>query len=407
MTSLTKQRLRFFERLPSQGHITDVDKYLYQPPEPKYKLVIIGTGTIGQEHMYVATLLGRAQVHGIYDRSAHSMDVAERNFKAYSEKPLVRYANLHEACADKDADAIMICTPNYTHFDIFKTAIATGKPVFLEKPMATTLEHAAAMVSACDNYSAPVQIGLQYRYKAQYVEALHEIAVRKAIGDVKTISLSEYRPPFLDKVSQWNKFSHYSGGTLIEKCCHYFDLMNLIADAKPERVYASGGRAVNFHEFEQEGVASDIDDHAFVIVDYQNGVRGNFTLNMFSHKFTEELIVCGDQGRLLASEVFDIHQRNPCEASISVELGEAGASRSTKVSYASDIEASGHHGATFYEHEAFMDQLDGVQQSSATAVEGLWSIIVAAAAQQSIACGEPVIIEQFLETHNLVEQIKR
>jgi len=407
MTSLTKQRLRFFERLPSQGHITDVDKYLYQPPEPKYKLVIIGTGTIGQEHMYVATLLGRAQVHGIYDRSAHSMDVAERNFKAYSEKPLVRYANLHEACADKDADAIMICTPNYTHFDIFKTAIATGKPVFLEKPMATTLEHAAAMVSACDNYSAPVQIGLQYRYKAQYVEAVHEIAVRKAIGDVKTISLSEYRPPFLDKVSQWNKFSHYSGGTLIEKCCHYFDLMNLIADAKPERVYASGGRAVNFHEFEQEGVASDIDDHAFVIVDYQNGVRGNFTLNMFSHKFTEELIVCGDQGRLLASEVFDIHQRSPCEASISVELGEAGASRSTKVSYASDIEASGHHGATFYEHEAFMDQLDGVQQSSATVVEGLWSIIVAAAAQQSIACAEPVIIEQFLETHNLVEQIKR
>ena len=404
---MTKQRLRFFERLPSQGHITDVDKYLYHVPEPRYKLVIIGTGTIGQEHMYVATLLGRAQVHGIYDRSAHSMDVAERNFKAYSDKPLVRYASLHEACADKDADAIMICTPNYTHFDIFKTAIATGKPVFLEKPMATTLEHAAAMVSACDNYSAPVQIGLQYRYKAQYVEALHEIAVRKAIGDVKTISLSEYRPPFLDKVSQWNKFSHYSGGTLIEKCCHYFDLMNLIADAKPERVYASGGRAVNFHEFEQEGLASDIDDHAFVIVDYQNGVRGNFTLNMFSHKFTEELIVCGDQGRLLASEVFDIHQRSPCEASISVELGEARASRSTKVSYASDIEASGHHGATFYEHEAFMDQLDGVQQSSATAVEGLWSVIVAAAAQQSIACGEPVMIEQFLETHNIAEQIKR
>ena len=404
---MTKQRLRFFERLPSQGHITDADKYLYHVPEPKYKLVIIGTGTIGQEHMYVATLLGRAQVHGIYDRSAHSMDVAERNFKAYSDKPLARYASLHEACADKDADAIMICTPNYTHFDIFKTAIATGKPVFLEKPMATTLEHAAAMVSACDNYSAPVQIGLQYRYKAQYVEALHEIAVRKAIGDVKTISLSEYRPPFLDKVSQWNKFSHYSGGTLIEKCCHYFDLMNLIADAKPERVYASGGRAVNFHEFEQEGVASDIDDHAFVIIDYDNGVRGNFTLNMFSHKFTEELIVCGDQGRLLASEVFDIHQRSPCEASISVELGEAGASRSTKVSYASDIEGSGHHGATFCEHEAFMDQLDGVQQSSATAVEGLWSVIVAAAAQQSIACGEPVIIEQFLETHNIAEQMKR
>ena len=199
--------------------------------------------------------------------------------------------------------------------------------------MATTLEHAVAMVTACKNYSAPVQIGLQYRYKAQYVEALHEIAVRHSIGGVKTISLSEYRPPFLDKVGQWNKFNRYSGGTLIEKCCHYFDLMNLIADAKPERVYASGGRAVNFHDFERRGVASDIDDHAFVIIDYDNGVRGNFTLNMFSHKFTEELIVCGDQGRLLASEVFDIHQRASCEASISVELGESGASRRLWISW--------------------------------------------------------------------------
>ena len=94
------------------------------------------------------------------------------------------------------------------------------------------------------------------------------------------MSVSEYRPPFLDKVDQWNKFARLSGGTLVEKCCHYFDLINLLP--RPGLcVYASGGRAVNFFDFERNGVKSDIDDHAFVAGDYANGVRASFTLNMF------------------------------------------------------------------------------------------------------------------------------
>ena len=80
---MTKQRLRFFEKSLGQQHITDADKYLYKSPAPTHALAIIGTGTIGQEHMYVATLLGRARVHGIYDSQVQSMDSAEKNFKDY------------------------------------------------------------------------------------------------------------------------------------------------------------------------------------------------------------------------------------------------------------------------------------------------------------------------------------
>ena len=84
----TKPRLRFFEDAPGQQHITQGDQYLYQRPTPNHNLVIIGTGTIGQEHMRVATLLGRAQIHGIYDTQKHSMDIAEPNFAVYSDKSL-------------------------------------------------------------------------------------------------------------------------------------------------------------------------------------------------------------------------------------------------------------------------------------------------------------------------------
>ena len=243
---MSKMRLRGFENAPGQRHVSEDDRYLYRREEPKFRLVVIGTGTMGQEHMRVAALLGRARIHGIYDSQTLSMDVAEANFRALQSQPLVRYDDLASACHDPAADALLICTPNYSHFEVLQTALQSNKPIFLEKPMATTLQDAAAIVRANEAYGSFIQIGLQYRYKPQYQEAFRAALDQRALGEIKTVSVSEYRPPFLDKVDQWNKFERLSGGTLVEKCCHYFDLINLMAKARPQRVYASGGQAVNF-----------------------------------------------------------------------------------------------------------------------------------------------------------------
>ena len=407
MNGSAKPRLRFFERAPGQQHIATDDHYLYKSDKPSHRLAIIGTGTIGQEHMRVTALLGRAKVHGMYDVDGHSMDAAEALFKTHSSEPLVRYPDLESACLDPAVDAVMICTPNFTHFEVLQIAIKSGKPIFLEKPMATGIDDAARIVAISDNYSSFIQIGLQYRYKAQYIEAFHEVLQRKTLGEVKTISVSEYRPPFLDKVKQWNKFNEYSGGTLVEKCCHYFDLINLMAESRPVRVFASGGQAVNFLDFEQDGKRSDIDDHAYVIIEYENGIRANFTLNMFCPDFVEDMIVTGTQGRLVASEKFNFHQLRTTESKVVVELGEQGASRTTDVSYPRLIEQSGHHGATFFEHIAFLDQLENKPTDSATTLEGLWSMIVASAAQQSLQTRQAVEIDKFIAEHQLSDVVSK
>ena len=394
-------RLRFFEQATSQRHITDDDRYLYAQNPPEFRLAVIGTGTIGQEHMRVATLLGRASIHGIYDRSATSMTVATEEFARYSDAPLVAYDTLEAACNDPGSDALMICTPNHTHIDVLETAAKTGKPIFLEKPMATTLSDARRVIEIVQDYPAFIQVGLQYRYKAPYVEALHEALDRKSLGAIKTISMSEYRPPFLDKVEQWNKFAKFSGGTLVEKCCHYFDIINLLAESPPARVFASGGQAVNFVNFERNGSAADIDDHAMVIIDYRNGIRASFTLNMFAPHFHEELVVCGDGGRMVASESFNFLQDDVARSSLAIELGETGASRTIELGYPRAIEQSGHHGATFFEHIAFADQMRGQSASSATPLQGLWSIIIASAAQASIKGGGAVDIDTFVRDNEL------
>ncbi len=401
MTNEYKPRLRFFEASPGQRHIRAEDRYLYAHDAPGHSIGIIGTGTIGQEHMRVATLLGRARVHGIYDEAPESMDVAIGNFESYAAHSPVRYDSLEAACDDPATNALMICTPNFTHIDVFEVAARTGKPIFLEKPMATTVEDAKRIVELANGNESFVQVGLQYRYKAPYVEARHEVLERRSLGNPCLMSMCEYRPPFLDKVRQWNKFARYSGGTLVEKCCHYFDLLNLLADAAPERVFASGGQAVNFTTFERDGEAADIDDHALVIIDYENGVRANFTLSMFAPWFHEELVVTGDAGRLVAVESFNFYKDEVARSHVSIEHGENGARRETDLAYSKDIDCSGHHGATFYEHVAFMDQLDGKATESATPLQGLWSIIVASAAQESIETGQPVQIKDLVARHAL------
>ena len=404
---MSKMRLRGFENASGQRHVSEDDRYLYRREEPRFRLVIIGTGTMGQEHMRVAALLGRARIHGIYDTQSLSMDTAEANFLSLQSQPLVRYNDLSSACNDPAADALLICTPNHTHFDVLRTAMQSNKPIFLEKPMATELQDAAEIVRANEAYESFIQIGLQYRYKPQYLEAFREALDNRALGQIKTVSVSEYRPPFLDKVDQWNKFARLSGGTLVEKCCHYFDLINLLAEARPQRVYASGGQAVNFVDFERNGVKSDIDDHAFVAIDYANGVRASFTLNMFCPDFAEELIVVGDAGRLKAEEYHDIHRSGSGNASLTIKLGENGLSKTSDLTYPRAIEQSGHHGSTYFEHIALMDRLEGKEVDSATPRQGMWAMVVASAAQQSLALGKPIDVDRFILDHDLESLLNR
>lgn len=381
---------------PRFNYLPDEDRYLLANSEAKYKFNLIGTGIIGQEHINLTHLEGRATIHGVYDPNPRSIAVAKATHARWSDTELVVYDSLEQACSDPEADALLICTPNYTHLDIVKVAIQHGKHILLEKPIATTVQDALEITKIAESYAGVFQVGLQYRYKSISVEAIYEALERKTLGNIKLISMQEHRIPFLDKVNQWNKFAKYSGDTLVEKCCHYFDLINLFAQSQPIRVFASGGMDVNFTEFEYKGEKSDILDNALVVIDYENGVRANFSLCMFAPLFYEELVVCGDEGRLRAWEQKDFLSDSDLQSHMEVMCGEDKPSRRITPGYPRWIEESGHNGATFYEHIYFVDNIEGKPTSTASAREGLWSVIVAAAAQESIKCGRSILINDYL-----------
>ncbi len=373
----------------------------FRSSQRKPRLLIVGAGMMGREHLRVSQLLGWADLQGIVDPDEGSLEWACSDWRLLTDAPLTIYRDLNEACLSKAVDAIVIATPNHTHRDVLRVAAASHKPILLEKPMATTLSDAMDIVNLARDYPAVMQLGMQYRFKAQYVDALETVAAQRALGQVKTVAMSEYRPPFLDKVDQWNKFNRNSGGTLIEKCCHYFDLINVFAQSRPKRVYASGGRAVNFLDFEWKGELSDIDDHAMVIIDYDNGVRASFTLNMFCKELYEELVVVGERGRLVASEQASFQPDTPSQAELLVEVPEHPAYRGVPVGYPEWIETSGHYGATFFGHIAFNLQLVGQSVDAATPEQALWALIVASAAQHSIQIEREVHVDAFCQEHGI------
>lgn len=386
------------------GHaslVNEDDKYLFAAEPPRYRFNVIGAGTMGQEHIRVTMFEGRATIHGVYDPEPLSVENARTAFAHFSDGPLKVYDSLEAACNDPEVDGLIICTPNFTHIDVVRVAAKSGKHILLEKPVATTIADAYEIAKIAENHPGIFQVGLQYRYKAIYTEAIHEALERKTLGDIKAISMVEHRMAFLDKVGQWNKFSRYSGGTLVEKCCHYFDLINLFAQSRPERVFASGSMAVNFREFEHKEGRSDILDNAQVVIEYENSVRASFDLVMFVPMFYEEIVLCGDIGRLRASENLDFLPGVPLKSQLEIFGGETFPSRMTTPSYPIAIEESGHNGATFFEHVHFVDSIDSGASAGPTAMDAFWSVVVGVAAETSVATGEPIDIADLLKQDGL------
>lgn len=395
-------RPRAFALNPRFNYLPEGDRYLFARPAPRFRFNVIGVGANGQEHVRITLLEGRATIHGVYDPNPGSVELARRDYAQFTGRSdLVVYESLEAACNDPAVDGLIIATPNFSHIDVIRVAARSGKHILLEKPMATTIPDAYEITRLAKDYPAVFQIGLQYRYKSMYTEAIHEALQRKAIGEIKTISILEHRLPFLDKVKQWNKFAKFSGGTLVEKCCHYFDLLNLFAGARPVSVYATGSMAVNFLEFEYNGEKSDIIDNALVTVVYANGVRGSFNLCMFAPMFYEEIALCGDEGHLKVYEVEDMLPVPRAHTHLEIRRGEKAPSRFSEPVYPAYLQDSGHNGATFFEHINFVDNIEGRPTNTATVEEGFWSVVVGAAAEESIKTGQVVLIDELLKRHGV------
>jgi predicted dehydrogenase len=303
-------------------------------------------------------------------------------------KPVDTYHDHRDLLARDDLDAVVIASPNFTHAALLADVLDTELAVMVEKPMCTTVHDCLDVKRRADGRQALTWVGLEYRY-IPVVSALLDQLRTGVCGTTRMVSIREHRFPFLVKVADWNRFNVNTGGTLVEKCCHFFDLMRLIAGAEPTRVFASGGQDVNHLDEIYEGRVPDILDNAFVVIDFANGVRGALDLSMFAEggRFEQELTIVGDRGKLEATFPGEQVFVGPRDKS---GVQRVGAPTPRDVPY-----PEFHGGASYLEHLRFIDCLRSGRPAEVTVDDGLWSVVMGAAAHRSIDDGRVVHIGEY------------
>ena len=352
------------------------------------RIGIIGTGMMGLEHIRNLQAIDRAEIVAIADPHPESLEWARLTLGDGVAVP--EFAD-HRALLDAGlCDAVVIASPNMTHAAVLADVIDAGMPCLVEKPMCTTMEDCRSIVEHAKGASSLIWVGLEYRYMPPIAKVL-EVASSGDLGQVRMVAMREHRFPFLQKVGDWNRFNENTGGTLVEKCCHFFDLLGLLAGAPAVRVMASGGQDVNHLDESYDGRTPDIIDNALVIVEYANGVRGSLDLCMFAEgsENQEELSVVGDLGKVeafLPSGIVRTGMRPGWRTGVSSEV----------VVDQRVAHEGHHHGSSYLEHLDFIDAVTNGSPAKVTVADGLASVAVGVAAQRSLAEHRVVEMDEVL-----------
>ena len=337
---------------------------------------IVGSGMMAMEHIANLALTPGATVTALADPVQSSLDRAA----AAVGHDVTRFADAAALAASGLCDAVVVASPNFTHAEVLRPLMGANLHILCEKPLATTIEDARAVADAVKGYAPVFWTAMEYRFMPPMTEYVRQIHAGR-IGRLQMLAIREHRFPFLVKVGDWNRFSANTGGTMVEKCCHFFDLMRLIVGAEPVRVFCSGAMDVNHQDERYDGNTPDIIDNSFTTVDFANGVRAMLDLCMFADgaEQQEEITATGDVARLdcfiPAGEL--VH---------SPRVGFMQPKRATREAIHTDataLAAGQHHGSTFYQHQHFAAAVRGEGPVIVTADDGLRAVAMGTAAEIS------------------------
>jgi predicted dehydrogenase len=346
---------------------------------------LIGCGMMGWEHIENVNLLNGARINSVHDPVDELAHIAAAKAGGAKVCPTIT-----DMVTDVELDAVIIVSPNNLHMDHLEMIAAHRTlPILCEKPLYTSAEQRVRLDAFTKTYDAPVWVAMEYRYMPPIAALIDQSAA--VTGGVKMLSIREHRFPFLSKIGNWNRFSENTGGTLVEKCCHFFDLMRLIIGAEPIRVSASAGQMLNHLNERYDGRTPDIWDAGYVIFDFDNGARSMLELCMFADGslWNEEISAVGELGKV-ECRLPGPHRFWPTDIGGVPHPQLTLAPRSPKNPITTEMPidetllmAGDHHGSTFYQHERFLAVVCGTGEVEVTLSDGRRAVQMGLAAQEA------------------------
>ena len=186
-------------------------------------------------------------VHGIFDvnaaRAAEGRDYLA-GIRGRKPESIVLFRDLDSLLADDAITTVVITSYTSAHRDQALAALEAGKNVYLDKPIAATVQDALDIRRAERESGMPMMMGFTRRYEPAWRTARQQVE-SGAIGPVQMILLRSIIP-YARYLQRWHRFGDLSGGALNDKCSHHFDVFRWFTSSEAVRVQATAGRSAAF-----------------------------------------------------------------------------------------------------------------------------------------------------------------
>ena len=247
---------------------------------------VVGTGS--RAGMFVRAVTDTYKEHcrlvALCDPSQVRMDW--HNGRLESPIPTFKAADFEQMIREAKPDTVIVTTVDATHHQYIIRALELGCDVISEKPMTTDEVKAKAIFGAVERSGKSLRITFNYRYAPAYTK-FREVVASGVVGrplSVNFMWLLDTRHG-ADYFRRWHREKENSGGLLVHKATHHFDLINWWLDSYPKEVFAMGdllfyGKANAEARGEQYGYkrytgeAAAVDDPFALHLDKNEAMRG-------------------------------------------------------------------------------------------------------------------------------------
>lgn len=272
---------------------------------------------------------------------------------------------------DKEIEAVIICSSTDTHAKYIIEAARAGKHIFCEKPIDYDLKKVHEAIQAAKDAGVKLQIGFCRRFDHNH-HGVYEVVRSRRIGEVHMVKISsrDPQPPSIDYVK-------VSGGIFYDMMIHDFDMARYLAGAEVTEVHAVGSVLVD----PMIGEAGDVDT-AVVTLKFENGAVGTIDNSRKAvYGYDQRVEVFGSKGC--------VKNENDVPNTVVVCDEQRTSSENTY-----KIMWDRYTGAFVAEIQAFAEAVQQDKEPEVTGMDGLYPVLMAAAATKSLKEGRPVKISE-------------
>jgi len=273
-----------------------------KPSGPPVNCAIIGLGPQGREILAVLAKLGNAPVVALCD--SYTAPAFLKRATEIAPHAAVQ-ADYRKVLEQKDVQAIFVATPSHLHKQIVLDALAAGKHVYCEAPLATDIDEARVIAKAAASAKTAFQAGLQNRANQMHRHVLtfmrsgvlgHAAGVRGQ-WHKKTSWRRAAPSPERERELNWRLYKATSSGLPGEIGIHLFDVANWFLNALPLSVIGFGAT----HHWKQEGM--EVPDTIHCILEYPNNILFSYEATLVSSFEGEYQVFLGSDTSLLLRDL--------------------------------------------------------------------------------------------------------